>query len=238
MKRTTLLLLSLFFFMLMISGCAEKSENDRVVIGNLAPVEGDLVYDISTIEGATECADLIVMGKINKLIETTVSDETDLPQFLYEVEILKIYYDRHSVLSVKDTVKFSSRSGYMPAIEYAEHMSKSKRGQKFNIAQDDYSSNEYFEFASFGSLAFDIEKTYIMFLDNDSPATSPVYREATYTQMYEISNSNLKQGTTKNISDFSLPELETAIYSAVSNRSGELDDGLTAYLEKQNNQDK
>ena len=215
--------------------CAEKNEDNRVVLGNLAPVEGDFIYNTDTIEGATEYADLIVMGKLTRLIETTISDETDLPRFLYEVEIVKIYYDRNSELSVNDTVKFSSCSGYMSAIEYAEHMSESERGQKFNIAQDDYSSNEYFEFASFGSLAFDVGKTYIMFLDNNSPETTPLYREATYTQMYEISDSDLMQGTTRSVSDTTLSDLESAIEEAVSNRSGELDNGLTAYLEKQNN---
>lgn len=157
--------------------CSSDSIDSKNIVGTMGLGNGDMIFDTSTIQGATEYADLIIIGTISE-IEDINFDEVDVPVFDYSISVDKIYYDRNNVVSnklsaskaiINNSITLTIRNnGYLKASEYQSYIEGSNRAQKFGIANEVYSDNDYFEFVSFGGIVLEEGKSYVLFLDTEN----------------------------------------------------------------------
>lgn len=218
--------------------CSSDSIDSKNIVGTMGLGNGDMIFDTSTIQGATEYADLIIIGTISE-IEDINFDEVDVPVFDYSISVDKIYYDRNNVVSnklsaskaiINNSITLTIRNnGYLKASEYQSYIEGSNRAQKFGIANEVYSDNDYFEFVSFGGIVLEEGKSYVLFLDTENYEKDKSFNLASEVHTYEINDSTLISGYQKTRATFSLEQLELEINDAISNRAGILDAGLAFY---------
>ena len=218
--------------------CSSDSIDSKNIVGTMGLGNGDMIFDTSTIQGATEYADLIIIGTISE-IEDINFDDVDVPVFDYSISVDKIYYDRNNVVSnklsaskaiINNSITLTIRNnGYLKASEYQSYIEGSNRAQKFGIANEVYSDNDYFEFVSFGGIVLEEGKSYVLFLDTENYEKDKSFNLASEVHTYEINDSTLISGYQKTRATFSLEQLELEINDAISNRAGILDAGLAFY---------
>ncbi len=233
-KKYIILVLLCILFCTPLLACAQGApEIERNIVGQIGIGEGDLLYNTNTLEGAVECADLIIVGTVAKIVDITY-DEHDDPKFTYEIVPSDVFYDRNGRIdnSSKNAPLLLSirHCGYISAKEYQAEIKENFRADKFGIAKGEYTDNDYVAFYEMGGLIFEEGKSYILFLNDENYEKDKDFSLATYTQNFEVNGSKLTALSTETTSPPTLKQFKKDLSAAIEKRTGELDNGLDAYL--------
>lgn len=215
--------------------CAAKPKSavspDKNVVGTLTMGSPDLGFDINSLSGAVEMADLIAIGTITDTVKVvTEEDMADLPLFSYELRIDEILYDRHGTESVGSVIPMNSRSGYLPAKEYAEMLGETARGQKLGYDKKEFGENDYYCFPIMDLVPYEENRQYLVFLNDEFMEQEGAWYDASYAQGYLIEDQTLYAGASLTSISESTDAFLAKLDKAIASRKGILDDGYGAYL--------
>lgn len=185
---------------------------------------GDSAFDTTILQNSVEAAHLIIKGKIKALADVDFNDPSDLPAFLYDVEIEEVYYDRENKYKTDDVIKFYTLCGYLKANDYLKAVGNRPRAQKYKYLKDSYADNEYIRFLDFGEMAYEVGKEYILMLYCPVSEYNPnkYNGPASCTHLYEIDGDRVTN-TYKEKAEKKLSELVKEIKECVINRTGKYD---------------
>lgn len=237
----TAILISMIISILTLNSCSKTAQNHDIlslqdelemnIVGNLGVSSPYLGYDTTVLSGAVEMAQLIGQFKINSVKHTGYTPGSDFPIFTYNATIEKIYFDRDGNFKEEQEITFISHNGYIKAIDYIGDMENYARAAKHGLLGQDYEENDYFMSTWFNSIVYEADKTYLIFICDNGVGD---YIHASDEFIFEVADNNLLQNAEKNKYDDTLEKFEENLETAITNRKGELDQGLAAYFEKNN----
>lgn len=227
MKRIASLLLTLLLA-LSCAACKQTREPDPVMypdrtLHQMVNTENSFIgyaFDFMSMRGATEFADLVIVGTVLKKAESprrVPFAPSGSLSFAYTVQIDQIWYDREQVCEVGQTILIDSCIGMMRADSYYALYPSDKP----NVT--DPTENDYCSFHGCGALPIDADHTFLLFLDSEGLAATGTYRDATLAQVYGIKNGTVYFGS-KGEMWGTIEALRTEFDTVLAERTGERDD--------------
>lgn len=207
-----------------------KPERNIVeTFGYIEPM-GDMIADVNNFEAVTELSSQIVLCKVNKLLDVTIT-ETNLFSFRYEIEILDILFDVDEKLQIGDMVEITSSEGILKATEAAALIGNTPRAQKLGILQGEYSEDDYIISSTWNAIPIEAGNCYLMYLDDDHLESEGVYAESGRSYLYEYHGQTVYSGRDMVRSELDLSEIMETVKGYISMRTGRADEiGDTAYM--------
>lgn len=231
--------ISLFIILIcgiLLIACSSNSKvSDRIIVqqyGFKTLEMADAIAELNTIESITEISSNVVLCKVIKLNNVSVTQTNQL-DFEYEVQIEKVYLNANNLLNDGDIITISSSEGIIKGSEFNKLIKDSKHANKFGYANIEYKENEYITSSYYDAIPIEVGKTYIMYLTDRYYETYKVFAESGRMFLYEYTDEVVYSGSEFLKNDLSFEELETQIYNAIKNRTGRADEiGYHSYLEE------
>jgi len=245
MKKFLLLLLAIFLSLLTIS-CSNNTDapveetlsprdqelSERVIADKITINDGMAykIADDTTLEAVTEISTQIIQCRIEKQNSVKFNDIAE-PIFRYDVVVEEVFLDSTNMIEKGDTIEIASSNGLIKGSDYASISKNSMHARKFGYDKKVYAENEYILCSAFGSIPYEVGKTYIVYLTDRYYNDAKLFADVGRNYNREYTDGVIYSGVEYKKERITYDSYIAQLKKDVQNRSGRVDEvGVDQYL--------